>query len=77
MHLNLVVVFPTESNNHKIGLTESNVSLGIGGEKCDQCDRGFYQQAERSIQHPVLSRIIPPGETQQCQECGECFSRYL
>ena len=49
---------------------------GIGGEKCDQCDRGFVQNAVNDVNHPVLNRTIPNGQGPDCVACGECFSNW-
>ena len=38
---------------------------GIGGEKCDQCTRGYVQEAELTADHPVMNKTIPDGEQQQ------------
>ena len=51
-------------------------STGIGGEKCDQCDRGFVQSADVTMDHPTLNRTIPHGEMPECVACGECFSNW-
>ena len=50
--------------------------VGIGGEKCDQCDRGFVQNAVNDVNHPVLNRTIPNGQGPDCVACGECFSNW-
>ena len=50
--------------------------LGIGGDKCDQCTRGYVQEAELTPDHPVLNKTIPDGEEQQCLSCGECFTNW-
>ena len=52
--------------------------IGIGGEKCDQCDRGFVFGDKSMIteQDPVLTKYIPQGQTPSCNPCGECFSNW-
>ena len=49
---------------------------GIGGEKCDQCARGFIQDALLTVEHPVHDRQIPHGEMPMCLPCGECFTNW-
>ena len=49
---------------------------GIGGEKCDQCARGFIQKADLTSEHPVHDRQIPHGEMPECLPCGECFTNW-
>ena len=41
---------------------------GIGGEKCDQCTRGYVQEAELTADHPVMNKTIPDGEQQQVRK---------
>ena len=31
---------------------------GIGGEKCDQCTRGYVQEAELTADHPVMNKVL-------------------
>ena len=50
--------------------------LGIGGEKCDECARGYVQRADLSPDHPVLNKTIPYGADPDCIPCGECFSNW-
>ena len=50
--------------------------IGIGGDKCDQCTRGYVQEADLTPDHPVLNKTIPEGEEQQCLSCGECFTNW-
>ena len=51
-------------------------SAGIGGEKCDECAIGFVHELPLSRDHPVNNRTIPPGQTPNCQPCGECFDNW-
>ena len=60
----------------KVGIEICYIFIGIGGEKCDQCDRGWVQSADINVDHPVRNRTIPYGELPQCVECGECFSNW-
>jgi len=48
----------------------------IGGEKCDECARGYVQRADLSPDHPVLNKTIPYGADPDCIPCGECFSNW-
>lgn len=52
------------------------VSPGIGGEKCDECAVGFVHKMPLTSDHPVNTRIIPSGQTPNCQPCGECFDNW-
>ena len=49
---------------------------GIGGEKCDECAIGFVHELPLTRDHPVNTRIIPAGQTPNCQPCGECFDNW-
>ena len=51
-------------------------SPGIGGEKCDECAVGFVHKMPLTSDHPVNTRIIPSGQTPNCQPCGECFDNW-
>ena len=52
------------------------IFIGIGGEKCDQCDRGWVQDALLTFDHPVRNRTIPHGDLPECVACGECFNNW-
>ena len=52
------------------------IFLGIGGEKCDQCARGYVQKADITDTHLVLNKTIPYGEAPSCIPCGECFTNW-
>ena len=49
---------------------------GIGGEKCDECARGYVQRADLTPEHPVLNKTIPYGADPDCIPCGECFENW-
>ena len=49
---------------------------GIGGEKCDECARGYVQRADLTPEHPVLNKTIPHGADPDCIPCGECFENW-
>ncbi|QQP36583.1 Uncharacterized protein FKW44_021730 [Caligus rogercresseyi] len=51
------------------------VLLGIGGEKCDECAVGFYQETHLT-REPVHSRTISHDDSPRCRECGECFTNW-
>ena len=54
----------------------NNTFAGIGGEKCDECAIGFVHELPLTRDHPVNTRIIPSGQTPNCQPCGECFDNW-
>jgi len=65
----------------QLSLIESQYYSGrytgcIGGDKCDQCTRGYVQKADLTPEHPVLNKTIPEGDEQQCFTCGECFTNW-
>eukprot|EP00096_Caligus_rogercresseyi_P003697 TRINITY_DN1712_c0_g1_i1.p1 TRINITY_DN1712_c0_g1~~TRINITY_DN1712_c0_g1_i1.p1 ORF type:complete len:716 (-),score=171.97 TRINITY_DN1712_c0_g1_i1:97-2244(-) len=48
----------------------------IGGEKCDECAVGFYQETHLTRDSPVHSRTISHDDSPRCRECGECFTNW-
>ena len=52
------------------------ITIGIGGEKCDECARGFVQEMPLTPEHPVLDRQIPYTDLPRCVDCGECFTNW-
>ena len=53
-----------------------NFCVGIGGEKCDECDVGHVQNRQIGPDHEVQTRLIPYGERPNCVPCGECFNNW-
>ena len=58
-------------------MTQTNyIKQVLAARNAISATEGYVQNAERSKEHPVLSRTIPPGEMQQCVTCGECFTNW-
>jgi len=76
LHYQVVIVYLNVITRIECNWKRKLFAVGIGGEKCDQCARGFIQDAILTADHPVQDRQIPHGEMPMCLPCGECFTNW-